>query len=692
MSQTVKSAVRLIDAGSWRRAEVGLAGTVVAIVALLVVPLPPLVLDLLIVLSIATSLVVLLVALEARKALDFSVFPALLLLFTLYRLALNVSSTRLILGEGQAGNVIGAFGNFVIGGNYAVGVVIFLILVAINFVVITKGAGRVAEVAARFTLDAMPGRQMSIDGDLSAGLIDDVEAKRRREEISAEADFYGAMDGAAKFVRGDAIAGLLITAINILGGLFIGVAQRGMPVGRALADYTLLTVGDGLVSQIPALIVSTAAGIMVTRSAGGLQMGDEVAEQLSSHPRAILMAAGVLAALGLIPGLPATPFFVLAALTAFAAQMADQSRAEKEEALEVRTDLPAAPAEPENPVRELLQLDRVELEVGYALISLVDPKNGGDLLDRISLLRKQAAQEIGFLIPPVRIRDNVALPPDAYVVRIRGAEVARGEVIPRQLLALDPGGAEPIEGLETVDPSFGMPARWIAQSARQNAESRGYRVVDPSTVIATHLMEVLKRHAADLLTRQDVQEMIDTLKEIYPALIDNVVPERVPLGVLHRVLQRLLKERVPIRDLVTILETLADVAETTKDPEVLTERVRQALGKVIGDLYADRQGRVEGITVGPRLEASLMRLFSPRDASAGALLDPDTLTRLLAQLDGISKIPGSDRPIIAPPGLRVGIRRLIEPVLPQLPVVSLSELPTQLTVNAVAPWELPDAA
>ncbi|MCA9736966.1 MAG: flagellar biosynthesis protein FlhA [Gemmatimonadetes bacterium] len=682
----------MIDQGSWKHAEVGLAGAVVAIIALLVVPLPPVVLDLLLVLSIAASLVVLLVALETRRALDFSVFPAMLLLFTLYRLALNVSSTRLILGRGEAGKVIDAFGNFVIGGNYAVGVVIFLILIAINFVVITKGAGRVAEVAARFTLDAMPGRQMSIDGDLSAGLIDDVEAKRRREEISREADFYGAMDGAAKFVRGDAIAGLLITAINIVGGLFIGVAQRGMPVGRALTEYTLLTVGDGLVSQVPALIVSTAAGIMVTRSAGGLQMGDEVADQLSTHPNAIWMAAGVLAVMGLIPGLPTLPFFALAGGTAAVARLAQERRSDKEKAAQVGQEKKPAKTEPENPVRELLQLDRVELEVGYALISLVDPKSGGDLLDRISLLRKQAAQEIGFLIPPVRIRDNVSLPPDGYAVRIRGAEVARGEVMPRQLLALDTGNASPIEGVETIDPSFGLPARWIAPSARQTAELRGYTVVEPSTVVATHLMEILKRHASDLLTRQDVQEMVDTLKELYPALVENVVPERVPLGTLHRVLQRLLRERVPIRDLVTILETLADAAEVSKDPEILTERVRYALAKVIGDQYADEKGRVRGITVGPRLEASLMRLFSPRDGNAGALLDPDTLTRLLSQLDRLARTPGGDHPLIAPPGLRVGIRRLIEPVLPQVPVVSLSELPPQLTVNSIATWELPDAA
>ena len=592
--------------------------------------------------------------------------------------------------------MIGAFGDFVVGGNYAVGVVVFLILIAINFIVITKGAGRVAEVAARFTLDAMPGRQMSIDGDLSAGLIDDMEARRRREEISREADFYGAMDGAAKFVRGDAIAGLLITGINILGGLFVGVVQRGLPVTRALQDYTLLTVGDGLVTQIPALIVSTAAGIMVTRSAEGSQMGEALARQIGGHPKAIWVSAAVLAFLGLIPQLPAVPFFGMALGAGFIAKRASEAADRRKEATVVEAE-PARPVEPENPVKDLIQLDRVELEVGYGLISLVDKSSGGDLLDRIALLRKQAAQEIGFLIPPVRIRDNVQLPASAYAIRIRGTEVARWEVMPRQLLALDTGAVTAaVPGIETEDPSFGMPARWIAPSSRNDAEGKGYTVVEPSTVVATHLMEILKKHAADLLSRQDVQEMVDTLKESYPAIIENVVPDRVSIGVLHRVLQRLLREQVPIRDLVTIIETLSDAAENTNDPEILTERVRHALSHVIGDIFADGGGRIEGITVGPKLEASLMRLFNPRDATAaGALIDPDTLTRLLSELDSIWRrgVEGDRRaPLISPPGLRIGIRRLIEPVLPAIPVVSLSELPPQVTVNSLATWEIQSAA
>ena len=672
---------------------------IVFVVGLLVLPLPPFLMDLFLALSIASALLVLLVALNAEGALDFSAFPAVLLILTLYRLALNVSSTRLILGTGEAGRVIESFGQFVIGGNYAVGVVIFLILVGINFIVITKGAGRVAEVAARFTLDAMPGRQMSIDGDLSAGLIDDTEAKRRREEVSREADFYGAMDGAAKFVRGDAIAGLLITAINILGGLFVGVVQRDMGFGSALSTYTILTVGDGLVSQIPALVISTAAGIMVTSASDGERVGAAVLRQLGRDAQPMWIASGFLATLGLVPGLPTVPFLVLAAGAAAAAR---RLGGEPEAAPEVgRTE--AAPkageqAEGRNStIHDLLQIDTVELTVGYGLIPLVDEEQGGDLLSRIRLLRKQAALEIGILVPPVRVRDDVRLPADVYVVKVRGSEVARGEVRPRRLLALDTGGTfGTVEGEDTFDPSFGMPAKWIAPEARVDAEAAGYTVVEASTVLATHLMETLKASASELLGRQDVQEMVDALKESYPALVDEVVPNRVPLGTLHRVLQRLLAERVPIRDMVTILETLADASEHTKDPEALTEHVRRALANVIGDRFTGPDGSIRGITLGPSLEAALMGLFSPRANRAPTeMMDPDTLTRLLARLGDLARAHGEETrsvPVITPPGLRVGVRRLIEPVLPDVPVLSLAELPAQANLRSVATWEIPHAA
>lgn len=678
-----------------RPAELLLAVTVVFVVTLLVLPLPAPMLDLMLALSIGLSVVVLLVALHTGDPLEFSSFPTVLLLLTLFRLALNVASTRLILGEGDAGAVIRAFGEFVIGGNYAVGVVIFLILIAINFVVITKGAGRIAEVAARFTLDAMPGRQMSIDGDLSAGLIDDVEAKRRREEITREADFYGAMDGAAKFVRGDAIAGLLVTAINILGGIFVGLVQRGMPLSRALTEYTVLTVGDGLVSQIPALIVSTAAGIMVTHSAGGTHMGVAMLGQIGAQPRALWTSSGVLAATGLVPGLPTAPFLVLAGMVALAARSAGvaQERARVRE--QVEQAKPEGPQAVDNPVHDLLQIDPVELEVGYGLIPLVDDAHGGDLLERIRLLRKQAALELGILIPPIRIRDDVRLGAEEYVIRLRGSEIARAEVLSRRLLALDTGGVEqPVDGIATSDPSFGMPAVWISPEDRITAEANGYVVVEPSTVVATHLMETLKKHAADLLGRQDVQEMVDALKRSYPALVEEVIPARVSLGVLHRVLQRLLREQVPIRDMVTILEALADAADQVKDPEALTEHVRRALSKVIADQYAAPDGTVRAITIGPRLEAALMGLFNPRQPRSGGMLDPDLLTTLLQELARLTRVQGAEGrpvPLITPPALRVGVRRLLEPVLPAIPVVSLAELPPHIELITTATWELPNA-
>jgi flagellar biosynthesis protein FlhA len=682
------------ESNSRRNAEIGMAIAVLFIVALLMVPLPPMLLDLMLATSIGMSLVVLLVALNTTDPLEFSGFPSLLLLLTLFRLALNVCTTRLILSTGHAGSVVQAFGEFVIGGNYAVGLVLFLILIAINFIVITKGAGRVAEVAARFTLDAMPGKQMAIDADLSAGLIDEKQARKRRDDVSRQADFYGAMDGSSKFVKGDAIAGLLITAINIVGGIFIGAFQRGLPIGQALSQYTILTVGDGLVTQIPALIISTAAGIMVTHAAGGSRMGVTLASQLSAHPRSMTIAGSVLGSFGLVPGLPKIPFFALGGglmLLGRAAARAETARVARDAAA-AEAAQPAAPVA--DPMTDLLQIDPIELEVGYALIPLVDEKQGGDLLERISMLRKQSAQELGILVPAIRIRDDIRLPANEYIIKLRGAEIARGEVMPRFLLALDTGRVMgSIEGIDTLDPSFGMPARWIATTKRVEAESLGYVVVEPATVVATHLMEKLKSSASDLLGRQDVQEMIDTLKKTHPALVDDVVPNKLTLGVLHRVLQRLLRERVPIRDLVTILEAVADAADQTKDPEVLTEHARRALTNTIARLYMDESGTVRGITVGPKLEMALVGLFSPRaNANPALMLTPDTLGSLLRDLDHMSSsnmVEGRPLPLLTPPSLRVGLRRLVEPVLPNLPVVSLAELPPYVKLSAVAMWETP---
>jgi flagellar biosynthesis protein FlhA len=677
-------------------AELALAFGVVFIIALLVVPLPPALLDLFLAASIGASLVVLLTALNTVDPLDFSTFPSVLLLLTLFRLALNVSSTRLILGRGEAGRVIQAFGEFVIGGNYAVGLVIFLILIAINFVVITKGAGRVAEVAARFTLDAMPGKQMAIDADLSAGLIDEREARRRREEIARHADFYGAMDGASKFVKGDAIAALLITGINIIGGIFVGIVQRGLPITRALSTYTILSVGDGLVTQIPALIISTAAGLMVTHAADGTRMSATLARQLGLHPRALWITAASFGIFALVPGLPALPFLVLAGGTVLVARMATAravARVAAATAEQSGTPTAAKPAA-EEPLSGAIQLDTLELDVGYGLIPLVDERQGGELLNRVSLLRKQTALELGVLMPSMRIRDDLRLPANEYVLRIRGVETTRAEVLPRFLLALDTGNVvRTIDGIDAVDPSFGMPGRWIAPGRRVEAEADGYMVVEPAAVITTHLHEVLKTHAAELLGRQDVQEMLDTLRKSHPALVEDIIPAKLSLGTLHRVLQRLLRERVPIRDLVTILEALGDLAEQTKDVEMLTEHVRRALGPVIARQYMDG-GAVRGITIGPRLESALLALFSPRPATGGAgqaLLNPASIAHLLRDLNTLATTHAQEGhlpPLITPPGLRVGVRRIVEPVMAGLPVLSLAELPAHVTVSAVGTWEM----
>jgi flagellar biosynthesis protein FlhA len=680
-----------------KRAEIALALAVVFVIALIVLPLPPLLLDLCLAASIGLSLTVLLVSLYNTNPLDFSSFPSLILLLTLFRIGLNVSSTRLILSRGEAGQVIEAFGAFVIGGNYAVGVVIFLILVGINFIVITKGAGRIAEVAARFTLDAMPGKQMAIDADLSAGLIDEKEARKRRDDISRTADFYGAMDGASKYVKGDAILGILVVVINILGGIFIGVVQRGMDFANAASTYTILTVGDGLVSQIPGLIISTAAGIMVTASTGTDRIGVVIGNQLGAHPRALWITAGLLGSFALVPGLPLLPFLALAGGTALLARSSGKQEVRRNELALIE---PAPePEEPQDadPMRDLLQIDPIELEVGYALIPLVDESQGGDLLERISLLRKQAALELGILVPPIRIRDDIRLPANEYLIKLRGSEVARGEVLPRFLMALDTGGVvADIDGMDTVDPSFGMPAKWIAAPRRTEAEALGYVVVEPTTVVATHLMETLKGNAAELLGRQEVQGMIETLKKSHPALVEEIIPNKVSLSTLHRVLQRLLRERVPIRDLVTILEALGDGAESTKDPEVLTEGVRRALTNVIARLFADTTGTVRGVTMGARLESALTGLFSPRMAQQGTpLLTPDTLAALLRDLNQLATthtVDGRPLPLITPPSLRVGVRRLIEPVLPSLPVISLGELPASITLTSVATWEMSHAA
>lgn len=679
-----------------RNTEVWTAVGVLFVLALLIVPLPGILVDLFLALSLGAAIIVLLVALQSTRPLDFSSFPTVLLLLTLFRLAMNVSSTRLILSGGHAGEIIPAFGAFVIGGNYVVGLILFLILVAINFIVITKGAGRVAEVSARFTLDALPGKQMAIDGELAHGAIDAAEARHRREIIGREADFFGAMDGASRFVKGDAIAALIITAVNIVGGIIIGVAQQGLPLADAAAKFTILTVGEGLVSQIPALIVSTAAGIMVTHAAEGAQVGTILSNQIAAHPRALRLAAGVIGAFGLVPGLPKLPFIGIAVALALLASGADAQQTKATAAAAVPPASTTQPALAGDPLDDLLQIEPIELEVGYLLIPLADQSQGGDLLKRIGLLRQQCAQDPGILVPPVRILDNLGLPGGTYVVKVRGTEKARGDVMPQFLLALDTGRVTAgVEGIDTIDPSFGMRAKWVASSRRADAQAAGWDVVESSTVIATHLIETVKRSAAELLGRQDVQQMLDALKRTHPAVVDEVVPGKLSLGTVHRVLQRLLRERVPIRDLVTILEALGDAADSTKDPVMLTEHVRRALSDAIARAFLDETGILPAITLGARLEGQLGALLAPRQGQPAPSLTPESVSQLIRDLEHLASsraVDGRVPPLVVPSALRLGIRNVLEPVLPHQPVISLAELPPNVQLSAIATWEVARAA
>ncbi|HEY8486209.1 MAG TPA: flagellar biosynthesis protein FlhA [Limnochordales bacterium] len=679
-------------ASAGRYADVVAVVGVVVVVLMMLIPLPPPVLDVLLAANIALSLLVLMLTMNVQDPLQFSVFPSLLLVTTLFRLALNVSSTRLILLHGYAGRIIQAFGQFVVGGNYVVGLVVFLILVVIQFIVITRGAERVAEVAACFTLDAMPGKQMSIDADLNAGLITEQEARARRQAIEREADFYGAMDGASKFVKGDAIAAVVITLINILGGLSVAVWQRGLPLSEALARYTLLTVGDGLVSQIPALLVSTATGIIVTRAASESTMGLELGRQLFGQPRVLYVASGLLAALALVPGLPAVPFLMLAGV----AYVAGRTLVWQELRRRERDRLASLAREREQAKRpeavlNLLSVDPVELEIGYSLIPLVDEAHGAELLDRITMVRRQVALELGLVVPPIRIRDNVQLRPTAYVVKLRGVEIGRGELMPSHLLAMD--GEEVLhrlEGIPTREPAFGLPAMWIAQELRDTAESLGCTVVDAPSVLATHLSELLRRHAPELLGRQETRSLLDHLKGTHGALVEEVVPELLGVGEVQKVLQNLLREGVPIRDLVTILEALADAAHHTRDVDQLTEHVRAAMARHLCRLYADEEGYLPVITLAPALEQQLAELAGQGERP----VDPAFVQRLVEQLGRAQEkaaARGRQAVVLTSPAVRRFLRRLIERALPRLPVMAYSELSPQAQIRSEATVDLSHA-
>jgi len=658
------------------------AGAVVAVL-MLVIPIPATLLDLFLIMNIGFAITVLVSTMFVRQVLELSVFPSLLLLTTLFRLALEVTATRLILLDGNAGAVIQTFGQFVVGNNLVVGLIIFVILVVIQFVVITRGAERVSEVAARFTLDAMPGKQMAIDAELNAGLIREDEAKQRRRDIEREADFYGAMDGASKFVRGDAIAGILIVVVNIIGGLIVGLVQRGLPIGTALSTYTILTVGEALTTQIPALLLSTAAGMIVTRVVGQESLGGELWQQLTALPRVLYITAVAMMALALL-GLPPLPPLLLG-VGAWVAAWQLERRQQAARAAAVRAAEESRAEEQRRPESALsyIGVDTVELEVGMGLVPLVGSGQGVDIRERIHALRRQLAAELGLVLAPVRVRDNLELELNRYRIRVRGAEVAGGEVLPHYYLAM---GAKqwPVEGIETEDPVFGVPALWIRADARERAEMAGATVIDAASVVVTHLAEAIRRHAAEVMTRQDVQTLLDHVKTTQPAVVQELVPDLLSLGEVQRVLSNLLRERVSIRDLPTILEALADRARSTRDVDLLTEAARQALGRAICRPLV-RQGVLEGLVLAPAAETAIRDAVEHTDAGSYLNLDPALAQRLLASLgQGLARFaPGQPPVVLASPLVRLYFKRLTERASRDLAVVSYAELAPEISVKTV---------
>lgn len=676
-----------------------IAFTLMAILGVMLVKLPPFLLDIALTLSLTSSILILLVSLYTKKALDFSVFPSLLLLTTLFRLSLNVATTRLVLSEGHtgassAGAVIHAFGSFVVGDNYVIGFIVFVILVVINFVVITKGSGRVAEVAARFTLDAMPGKQMSIDADLNSGLINEEQARKRRKEIESEADFYGAMDGASKFVRGDAIAGIVITIVNIIGGLLVGVLQHGLDVATAAQYYTKLTIGDGLVSQIPALIISTAAGIIVTRSGSGEDMGSEVVSQLFVNPRALYIGGGVISALGCIPYMPTVPFFIIGGSMAALAWLVTRYKQEETDKTQKKADEAAAKPEKEK-IENLLPLDMVELEVGYGLINIVESDQSGDLLERIGSIRKQFALDLGIIVPSIHIRDNLQLEPGEYRLLIKGNKVGGGLLRPEYLLAMDPGNTVGrVDGIPTKEPAFGLDALWISKGQKEEAELAGFTVVDLPTVMATHLTEIIRTHAHELLGRQEASSLVENFKKLYPKVVEELIPDPLPLGTVVRVLQNLLKEQVSIRDLLTIFETLADEAHRTKDSELLTETVRRALARGITSRYKNDDGRVPVLSLDPKLEELIANSLLQTEQGVQLVMDPrvahSMIEGIAQSIEGHPEIAG--QPILlTSPTARRHIFKLTTRFIPQLVVLSHNELTADAHIASVGQVELAHA-
>jgi flagellar biosynthesis protein FlhA len=682
-----------------KNSDVLMAVAVISIMAFMVMPLPTLLLDLLLSFSITFSLIIILASMYVQHPLEMSAFPSILLLITLFRLALNVASTRIILLHGNegtlaAGKVIKAFGGFVVGGNYLVGIIVFLILVAINFLVITKGAGRIAEVAARFTLDAMPGKQMSIDADLNAGLITEQEARQRRELIAREAEYYGAMDGANKFVRGDAIAGIVITLINIIGGLAIGVFQKDMSFANAAQNYTLLTIGDGLVCQVPALIVSTAAGVIVTRAGADSSLGDEIASQILIQPKAIAVSSGVLFGFGLVPGLPTIPFMILSAVTGGLAYVIFRSLKESAR-IEEESKVLEEKAITTDQFDALPPLDTLAIEVGYGLIPLVDVEQGGQLLDRIKSLRRQIASELGIIVAPVHIQDNMQLKPGEYTILLKGNQIAKGELMANYYLAMNPNNTdEKIDGISTREPTYGLPALWIKEEVKENALAKGFTVVDLATVLTTHLSEIVKRHSHELLGRQDVQQLLDTVKETHPKVVEELVPNLLPLGGVVQVLQNLLREQVPIRDLLTILETLADWSPATKDLDILSEHVRHALARTITHMHLNPEGHIAAITLGHSLESTISGALQQTDHGSFLSLDPSVaqqmMNNLAASLEKMSSM--NYQPVVmCSAQIRYHVKRLIDRFMPHIVVLSYDEILSKVEIRSLDMLEINNA-
>lgn len=662
---------------------------VILIVAMLVIPLPGWLLSVLIIINITLALIVILVSMNMREALEFSIFPSLLLLLTLFRLGLNVSTTRAILSKGDAGGVVDTFGSFVTGNNPLVGFVVFLILIIIQFIVITKGAERVSEVAARFTLDAMPGKQMSIDADLNAGMISELEARERREKIQREADFYGAMDGASKFVKGDAIAGIIITLINIIVGIIIGMMQMDLSFGESTQRFTQLTVGDGLVSQIPALLISTATGIVVTRAASNGNLGSDVIGQMFAFPKLLYVAAGTIAGLGLFTPINDILTLPIAGLLSIGGYMLSKTEKQKDEVATAvgEEEIEANDLKSPESVVNLLNVDPIEFEFGYGLIPLADTNQGGDLLDRIVMIRRQLAIELGLIVPVVRIRDNIQLQPNEYRIKIKGNEIARGELLLDHYMAMSPGiEDENIEGIDTVEPAFGLPAKWIAEDMKENAELSGYTVVDPPSVVSTHLTEIIKNNANVLLGRQETKQLIDHLKESYPILVDEVTPDPLTIGDVQRVLAKLLKERVSIRNLPIIFEALADYGRLTSDPDLLTEYVRQALSRQITNQYLMGEDSLKVVTLSGKVEKVIAEGIQQTEHGNYLSLDPSitqTLIETIAtEIERVSMM-GQNPIILCSPAVRMYVKQLIEPYLPGVAVLSYNELESTVEVQSV---------